>query len=543
MRTTWLRGMWMDWGSTRNVLSITAVLLLVWGQHGALCQEAGPRPGKRGSSGMDSRALQREVQGGRTSRTGDVELIEKAPSEVTVGVPFEFSIEVRNRSKAVLFDVVLSCIGSDILEIKASAPQARRGGSGGLEWRLKRLAPGASKQFRVGAVARESGALSTCATVSYRSELATCASVSAVAPRLQLTKVMPESVLLCDEIPIRLIVANVGTGVARNVRVADQLPEGVVAAQGSQLTFNVGNLGPGQQKQLALTAKASKVGTYTNRALATADGELRSEASRPFAVLQPVLSITKTGPSRSYAGRPFAYEITVANNGDGPAAEVTVMDRVPAGVEVVGVSDGGTRQMLPTVNGSGVQAPGTVIRWTLGRLAPRTQKTVRVKLATNKAAVFSSTARVTGACAASAEAQAETQVVGVPAVLLEVVDVDDPIAVGEKETYVITATNQGTAVDTNIVIACTLEDNMTYVSASGVTEAVAQGRSIRFAPLPELAPKAKARWTVKVNAVKPGDVRFRVDMTSDQLGRPVTETEATNLYADKANGAWQGQQQ
>ena len=51
-----------------------------------------------------------------------------------------------------------------------------------------------------------------------------------------------------------------------------------------------------------------------------------------------------------------------------------------------------------------------------------------------------------------------------------------------------------------------------------------------FQPLATLAPKAKATWRVKVKSVGGGDVRFRVSMTSDQLGRPVEETEATNFY-------------
>ena len=45
-----------------------------------------------------------------------------------------------------------------------------------------------------------------------------------------------------------------------------------------------------------------------------------------------------------------------------------------------------------------------------------------------------------------------------------------------------------------------------------------------------MAPGEKATWTVTVKALKAGDVRFKTKMTSDQLGRPVEETEATNLY-------------
>lgn len=71
---------------------------------------------------------------------------------------------------------------------------------------------------------------------------------------------------------------------------------------------------------------------------------------------------------------------------------------------------------------------------------------------------------------------------------------------------------------------------MTYITSSGPTKAVVTGDKISFAALPSLAPKAKAIWRVTVKARTPGDVRFKTTMNTDQLGRPVEETEATKLY-------------
>jgi len=115
--------------------------------------------------------------------------------------------------------------------------------------------------------------------------------------------------------------------------------------------------------------------------------------------------------------------------------------------------------------------------------------------------------------------------------LLEVVDLCDPIQVGQTETYVITVTNQGTARDTNIRITCFLEPNMEYASSEGDTEATVLGNKITFAPLSSLEPKAQAKWQIEVKATSVGNVRFKTILSSDQLGeRPVAETEATNFY-------------
>jgi len=95
---------------------------------------------------------------------------------------------------------------------------------------------------------------------------------------------------------------------------------------------------------------------------------------------------------------------------------------------------------------------------------------------------------------------------------------------------VIAVTNQGSAHGTNIRITCVLEDNVQYVSSAGTSPGSIQGNTVRFAPLGSLAPKSKATWRVMATAVKPGDVRVKVTMDTDQLTRPVEETEATHLY-------------
>ena len=75
-----------------------------------------------------------------------------------------------------------------------------------------------------------------------------------------------------------------------------------------------------------------------------------------------------------------------------------------------------------------------------------------------------------------------------------------------------------------------MEDNQQYVSSTGATKGTIEDNTITFAPLRSLAPKKKATWRVVVKAVRTGDVRFKVSMNTDQITRPVEETEATHLY-------------
>jgi hypothetical protein len=168
--------------------------------------------------------------------------------------------------------------------------------------------------------------------------------------------------------------------------------------------------------------------------------------------------------------------------------------------------------------------------WQIQGLAPGASREVCAILIVAEPGNLALTASARGACAKPVETTCNTRVVGLAAILLEVVDLEDPIEVGANEVYEISVTNQGTAADTNIRVVCTLEDAQQFVSGTGATAVKASGGTITMDPLPSLAPKAKATWRVTAKALKEGDVRFGVKLNSDVIGRPVDETEATRQY-------------
>ena len=56
------------------------------------------------------------------------------------------------------------------------------------------------------------------------------------------------------------------------------------------------------------------------------------------------------------------------------------------------------------------------------------------------------------------------------------------------------------------------------------------GQQVQFAPFARLATKADLVYRIKVRCNKPGDVRFRVQLTCDQLQQPVTKEESSRFY-------------
>jgi hypothetical protein len=129
-----------------------------------------------------------------------------------------------------------------------------------------------------------------------------------------------------------------------------------------------------------------------------------------------------------------------------------------------------------------------------------------------------------------------TRVEGLSAILLEVVDTEDPIEVGADTAYEIRITNTGSKTETDIKVVATMPPQMAFKGVQGPCKAHEDGKQIVFDPLPKLAPRADAIFRVNVKGLQPGDVRFKVQVTSTNLVEPVIEMEATRIYADEPEG-------
>ena len=323
--------------------------------------------------------------------------------------------------------------------------------------------------------------------------------------------------LQCDLIPMTFTVRNGGTGVARGIVIKGDLPEGLLTIDAKKSIFlQAGDLESGVSKTLEMKLKAVKAGQYEVKTQAVGSGSLKSSAAYSVAVLQPILKMTKSGPDKRFAGRPATYDITVTNQGDGEAKDLVITDSLPNGATFVSASY------------AGEPGEGKVV-WNLGSLAPGASKKVSLKAQLNKIGTAVNRATANAHCA-STSAECRTNVFGIAAILLEVIDLNDPIEVGSNCTYSISVTNQGSAVGTNIKIVATLPNEQQYVTSSGPTQAVANGKVISFLPLPRLAPKAKVEYRVEIKGVKAGDLRFHVELNSDQMSSPVMETESTHAY-------------
>jgi uncharacterized repeat protein (TIGR01451 family) len=438
------------------------------------------------------------------------------PSQVQTGAEFEYKIRVTNQTDSALADVVVTDTLVSNFQHKSSNPPAAVQGNK-LIWVFPSVAPRETKEITGIAIAIASGVVQNCADVTYKTPV--CLQAVSVQPNVAVTIAAPAEVSICDTINYTVKVENTGTGPANNVKVIDQLPNGLATLQGgNRIEVPIGTLSAGTARTISVVVKAQNSGTYINNVVALADGNINVQSPQVTTVVkQPVLDIVKTGPDTQYLDREVTYEIAVKNIGDWPAFDTLIEDEIPAGVTFVRASQGGVL----------IQ---NKIMWRVAKLNPGATAKLSVSYMPKDIGTVVDTVRATAICADTVTSVAKTEVRGVPAVLLEVVDLTDPVRIGNDTTYRIMVTNQGSAVATNVAVKAILEPQMQYVSSAGATQGTFANDTITFAPLPALAARSRATWEVTVKAKAVGDIRFKATMKTDQLDRDVEETEATRFY-------------
>jgi len=226
------------------------------------------------------------------------------------------------------------------------------------------------------------------------------------------------------------------------------------------------------------------------------------------------LYIEKNMPPQIVIGKPYEYTIRVTNRTDRLVNDVSVIETL-AETYVMSAA-------LPEPS----KVAGQTIQWDFGTLKPKESRTLTIQGSAKSTGSFKSCTKVI-----HSQSLCQGPELGMPAILLEVIDTEDPVQVGGTEKFYVTVTNQGNAPDENILVKMSFEENFDYVSSGGPTQAkVESAKSVEFAPLASLAPGHKATWEVTAKALSEGDHRTSVKLTSDAIRRPVDETESTHVY-------------
>ncbi|MCC6420989.1 MAG: DUF11 domain-containing protein [Gemmataceae bacterium] len=443
------------------------------------------------------------------------------PSNARLGQPVTCQIIVKSISTNRVHGVVLRARIPEGVTVKATEPKGNPAGDAYV-WELGTFEPRQEKRLDLLMLPTTRANLALHAFVTFTGS--STARLQVREPKLTLHASAPGRVVADDPATITLTVSNPGDGTAEYVRVKANLTDGLEHGKGKALEFNLESLAPGESRTVLLMCGARATGEQTCTAVATADLGLSAQGAATIDVVAPKLEVAVSGPGMRYLERHAVLTFKVSNPGTATASQVTLTDHVPPGFKVASTTGGGRHDFV-----------SRSVVWFLGDVGPGQTKEVNLELIAINPGEHRNRAVVTATRGLKAEGEVVTRVEGLPALLMELVDVDDPVEVGKDTSYEIRVTNTGTKTETNLQVICTLPEQMEFRGARGAAGCPfkIEGREVSFEPIPRLAPRVDAIYRVNVRCLTSGDARFQARMKADGLALPVLREESTRIYGDE----------
>jgi uncharacterized repeat protein (TIGR01451 family) len=443
-----------------------------------------------------------------------------APKEVQVGKPATFRVTVSNTGSTPACEVEVCDQVPRGARLVGTTPQAKRGVRGEIVWTLGTIRPGEEVKVEMQVVPTAEGEIGSVATVHFGADASARSTVTR--PQLVVESKVPAKVMIGDQVTLSIVISNPGTGVATGVVLLERIPPGLQHPAGSELEYQVGDLRPGESRKLELPLVANRAGIVSNVIAARGDGDLQAHNECKLEVVAPQLDVVVDGPKRRYLERQATYQLSVTNAGTAAAKGVDLVAQLPPGLKFM------------SANNAGYYEESTrTVHWRLEELPAN--ETGSVELITMPVEPGQHAIKLRGTADKGLVAEKEQPVLveGIAAILFQVADSVDPLEIGGQTTYEVHVVNQGSKAAANVRMTIDLPAELKPLAAEGPTRYMVEGNRIRFDGMSQLPPKAETTYRVRVKALKPGDLRARFQLSSDDMRTPVTKEESTRVYADE----------
>ena len=443
----------------------------------------------------------------------------EAHGEVSVGQECKCHLVVKNTSRVSAKDVVVEAFFPRSVRLLNAEPFPNST-QDHLTWNFESFTAHEEKSIEITMVPAKRGELATSATVRFTGSAATVMKVEE--PQLKIAVKGPQEVEIGEAATQTIVVNNPGSGVARDVVIIAAIPEGLEAAnKGKRVQLPIGALNPNETREIKLTLTAIGGGQQTVYVEAKGEGNLISHAEAVIKVTAPKLDIAVTGPSLRYVNRKAQYNVVVTNKGAAATNNVRVVQSLPEGFEFTRADKGGT-----------YNSGSRQVSWFLGQIDAGQAMQLQVEVEAKEIGTHSHKFQAMGENGALAEAVAETKVDGTAALVVSVIDLDDPVEVKSQTSYEITVRNDGSKSAQSLNMTCELPRGMEVVTAEGpVAHAMDKGMLV-FRAIPELNPGESLKFKVKVVSQTAGNLRFRAKLSSASVAEPIITEELTKFYAD-----------
>ena len=277
-----------------------------------------------------------------SARTLELDISRTEPRKGADGRTLQYSIVLENRGDDRIDDVTVAEQIPEGARLTGVTPRTAVDGDS-LLWRIRKLEPGEKTSLDIELESPPSGTLQSKATVRT---LAAVGSTTVVERGVELDLVIlaPEQVYVGEECPLQVVVTNTGSATAEDLAIHADLPEELGYHQGRTLIYQVGSLPAGESHTAVLTAVGAGTGSANCvlKVVTTTADATPVEKQAAVDVKAAPLEVVRIGPGVLHRDAEARFENRLQNLTSEPLTDVTVVETVPEGVEVVDVEDGGT---------------------------------------------------------------------------------------------------------------------------------------------------------------------------------------------------------
>jgi uncharacterized repeat protein (TIGR01451 family) len=354
-------------------------------------------------------------------------------------------------------------------------------------------------------------------------------------PQLKMDLSAPKTGLIDQPAEFRITLTNPGSGELDKIVMTAEFDKGLEhdalkdfdkAKQKNFLSVEVPGLKPGESRLEKLVLTPRQMGTFNVLVTASSSG-LTTQAAAQITAQKPNVSLRVDGPApaKLFVGRSANWRIVLKNDGAVDLTGVVVRSRLPAEQQFKSASRAGS-----VLNGD--------VTWTIG--AMRAGEEIALDLTTDcvKAAAASDLSTLLTADGNVQSLQtSRLEIQGIAALKMVMSDLSDPVEVGKTVVYRMVITNTGSAPANRIEVKGIAPEPLRPAKASGPSRNTINGRLIAFDKVDNLQPGNSLTYQFECDALKAGDIRFRVEYTSDLNENPIYEEESTHIVPSLQQGA------
>ncbi|MBR5415072.1 MAG: DUF11 domain-containing protein [Thermoguttaceae bacterium] len=449
-------------------------------------------------------------------QTAQLVIVKEIPEEISFGAESFYRIHIKNAGGSIARGVVVRDAVPEGTRFINSQPTASLSGAE-MTWPPFDMKPNEERVFECRFVPETEGVIGSTATVSFAAEAS--GKTTCTRPQLRLLVSAPARATLGDVVKFDISITNTGTGTAKGVTLLENVPDGLRHPSGRMLNNVIGDIKPGETKQLALSLHTAAPGVISNVMSVSTESGLSEETTTELTVDAPELSLEISGSKNRYLQREAVYRLKVWNPGSAPAKGVKLTAELPKEMEFV------------RTNNEGVYQESThSVHWELVELPEKTAPG-EIELVLKPQMIGAGKLVFRGEDSQQLSASTEQEVVidGMTALGYKIEPASDSVETGGEAVFNIVLSNKGTKEATDVQMQIGLAPGMEVVNMEGPTRYTQQGNALVFAPISKIGAREETTYKLTVKCSVQGDQRLSVQVGADGI-QPLMKEESILVY-------------